>query len=130
MDECENLPTDFYSRLMTTVHYVKSGKGTKKVQWETDIPERGKYDVLFYTPQNKKFNLWSFEGASSAVKDFHFTVNHDDGASELIEDVSRNKDRWLNLGTFYFSKGPASVILSDESKGKLVYADAVKWVKK
>ena len=130
LDECENLPTDFYSRLMTTVHYVKSGKGTKKVQWETDIPERGKYDVLFYTPQNKKFNLWSFEGASSAVKDFHFTVNHDDGASELIEDVSRNKDRWLNLGTFYFSKGPASVILSDESKGKLVYADAVKWVKK
>jgi len=130
LDECENLPTDFYSRLMTTVHYVKSGKGTKKVQWEVDIPESGTYDVFYYTPQKKKFILWTFEGAGSAVKDFHFTVNHDDGASELIEDVSRNNDRWLNLGTFSFSKGPASVILSDESKGKLVYADAVKWVKR
>ena len=39
------------------------------------------------------------------------------------------KEGWTYLGTYYFSEGATKVELTDKSKGKIVYADAVKWVK-
>lgn len=40
------------------------------------------------------------------------------------------KTRWTYLGTYYFSSNRAHIELTDKSKGNLVYADAVMFVKK
>ena len=68
--------------------------------------------------------------ADSSVKDFHFTVHHDDGMTEITLDADKTESGWNLLGTFYFSQGKASVGLTDETKGRLVYADAVKWIER
>ena len=36
---------------------------------------------------------------------------------------------WRELGVFYLSSGRALVELTDESGGRIVYADAVRWRK-
>ena len=51
----------------------------------------------------------------------------DDGTEEITLDMSNAEDGWFLLGTFYFSKGRATVDLTDESKGRIVIADAVRW---
>jgi hypothetical protein len=39
-----------------------------------------------------------------------------------------SKEGWMLLGSYYFSAGPAEVELPDRTKGRVVIADAVKWV--
>ena len=48
------------------------------------------------------------------------------GVDEVDLDAASADEGWNVLGTFYFSKGKALIELSDESKGRLVFADAVK----
>ena len=57
----------------------------------------------------------------------NFTIYHDDGVDEATLEVSGSGDEWSYLGTFYLSQGTAKIELTDKSKGRVVYADAVKW---
>ena len=60
---------------------------------------------------------------------FHLIVYHDDGTDEVTLSVADSEDNWNFLGTYYISEGTAKVEMTDESKGRVVFADAVKWVK-
>ena len=42
-------------------------------------------------------------------------------------DFEEASEGWNELGEYYFSQGLAKVELSDQSKGLLVLADAIKW---
>jgi len=68
------------------------------------------------------------------AKDFHFRIHHEKGIEEISLDVAALYEKeyvgWTSLGTYSFSGDHAWIELSDESKGKLVFADAIKWVKR
>ena len=64
------------------------------------------------------------------IADLNFRIYHDDGTDDISLDVGNAETGWTYLGTYYLSEGTAQVELSDKSKGRIVYADAVKWVKK
>ena len=118
-----------YGLVRRSVHYIKAGKGDNKVSWTADIPESGKYDVFSYVSQaGPQFMRGRREGSIKFTDDFHFFVHNDDGVDEVELDVSNPQEGWNLLGTYFFSKGPAVVELSDLSKGRVVYADALKWV--
>jgi hypothetical protein len=63
------------------------------------------------------------------IGEFHFIVHHDDGEAEVIQDMQDVQEGWAQLGTYHLSAGPARVELTDKTKGRVVFADAVKWVK-
>ncbi len=67
-------------------------------------------------------------GGKSFIEDFNFTVHHDDGEEKIKLDASSEETGWVLLNTWYFSEGEAVVELSDQSKGRIVYADAIKLV--
>jgi len=64
------------------------------------------------------------------VQDFHFSIYHDDGKEEITVDLSKAETGWILLGSFYFSEGSTKVELSDRSRGRFVYADAVRWTER
>jgi predicted RNA-binding protein Jag len=64
-----------------------------------------------------------------AAGPYQLTIYHDDGEDEITIDVDKAEEGWNLLGNFYLSPGKAKVSLSNETEGKLVIADAVKWVK-
>ena len=49
---------------------------------------------------------------------------------EEVEWSIDSAEGWNYLGSYYFSAGKNKIELSNKSKGRIVVADAVKWVKK
>jgi len=122
---------DFYGTYRHSAHYIRAGEGLNKVAWNAEIPAAGKYDVYYHVAKIRIpfFRPGGRGRGQETMRDFHFTVHHDDGVDEVELDVSGADEGWVLLGTYYFSEGPATVELSDESRGRMVYADAVKWVR-
>ncbi len=124
---------EFYGKYRHSAHYIGSGKGENRVSWKAELPSSGRYDLYYQVielPSMRRMRGMrgrpDGEGENS-LKDFHFVIHHDDGAEELKVDMDGAEQGWYLLGTFYFSQGTATVELTDQSKGLLVYADAVKW---
>ena len=70
---------------------------------------------------NVLFNWTSF-GARS--------VYHSKDTEKVTIDFSDPKAGWTYIDTYKLSEGTAKIELTDESEGRIVFADAVKWVKK
>ena len=68
-------------------------------------------------------------GERTFIEQFHFVVYHDDGQDEVALNMDQTEGGWTFLGTYFISEGTAKIELTDKSKGRLVFADAVKWVK-
>lgn len=127
--------TDFYGKYIHSAYYIKSGDGNNKVAWKTGLKESGTYDVYYYSSKIRA--PWfrrRGEGRDSRkdefVEQFHFKIYHDDGADDAVLDVANAEGGWNFLGSYYLSADTAKVELTNLSKGKLVFADAVKWVKR
>ena len=56
--------------------------------------------------------------------------NNDILIDTIKVDVGESEKEWFFLGSYAFSKGNTALILADKSDGSVVYADAVKWVKR
>lgn len=121
--------SEFYGKYIQSAHYIKKGNGDKKVAWKAEIPESGTFDVYFYV--SKMEMRWGRRGdRDRGYGQFHFLISHDDGVDDALLDVDKAEPGWNFLGSYYVSQGETRVELTDESKGRLVYADAVKWVKR
>ena len=57
-------------------------------------------------------------------------VYHDDGVEEPIRNLAEVENGWNFIVTYYFSADSAKVELTNNSEGRIVIADAVKWVKR
>ncbi len=118
----------FYGHTEHSAQYIRAGKGEEWVRWEADIPESGTYTVFYH-------NVFFFQDQrvrpqNPCVRDFHFRVSHAEGETDVEMNYHGEFPPWSPLGTFRLEKGKAWVELSDKTKGHLVYADAVKWVKR
>ncbi|MFC1539781.1 hypothetical protein ACFL6H_10190, partial [Candidatus Latescibacterota bacterium] len=132
----------FFGLYSKTAYIISGGNGQNKVRWSVDIPEDGEYDLYYYTyyvdyqkiPSVFKKRYPHIENATG-ISDYNFLVYHDKGTEKIkreISDYNQNDGKHVEvrLGTYYFSKGPAKIELTDETNGLYVFADAVKWVKK
>ncbi|HUT63576.1 MAG TPA: hypothetical protein VMZ04_06435 [Anaerolineae bacterium] len=130
----------FYGTYRLSADYIRAGKGENKVAWEADVPQSGEYDVYYYITFSRMMQMQgrggmqgrgqrgqgSQRGGAQPVEDFHFTIHHEDGVDEVELNAASADAGWNAIGTFYFSEGKAVIELSDKSKGRIVYADAVK----
>jgi len=125
--------SDFYGKYIHSAYYIKAGKGEKKVAWNAEIEENGNYDIYCHTAEVRMPWMRRRGGGHSRgrqyIEQFHFIVFHDDGSNEVDLKVADSKNNWSFLGTYYISAGKAKVEMTDKSKGRIVFADAVKWVK-
>jgi hypothetical protein len=60
--------------------------------------------------------------------DLHFRVYHDEGVEEITVDWQNAEPGWNKLGTYYLSPDTVKVSLTNQSQGRIVIGDAVKWV--
>ena len=122
----------FYGDFVHSAHYIRGGDGSSRVAWEAQLETPGQYAVYSYhedVPMRGGPGRGRGRERESFIKDYHFYIYHDDG----IEDVEWNSESaegWNFLGTYYFSKGTAKVEMSNQSEGRFIFADAIKWIKK
>lgn len=136
---------EFYGKYVLSAYITAQGTGDKKAIWNAEIKETGMHEIHYYIgklPERGRGRSGgggprgqgAGQGGNNQQRDsnygsYHFMVFHDDGEDAVIIDVDKADDGWNFLGTYYLSSGPAKVVLSNETDGKLVSADAVKWVK-
>ncbi len=122
---------EFHGKFKHSAYYIKTGGGDQKVQWKAEIPDSGQYDIYYNCIEAPNFGRGhGRDRRDGGIRDFHFTIYHDDGIEEMILDLNESDTGWTYLGTYYLSQGFANIELNNKSKGTVVYADAVKWIKK
>jgi hypothetical protein len=133
----------YYGKYVRSAVYKRTGSGDRPLTWTANITEPGYYDVYCYIGKNMERRrirtdreggpggpvAREGEQEDSRFKDLHYKVYHDDGVEEITVDYENAEAEWNNIGRYYLSKDTASVILSDQSSGRLVIGDAVKWVR-
>jgi len=118
-----------YGPYVRSAHWVVAGEGTGRVRWTVDIPESGTYDVYHHMVDNWHSLKPKFR-KKTLVQEYHFSISHDEGVDDRVLVMHECPLGWNLLGTYYFTKGRATVELTDESPKWFILADAVKWVKK
>ncbi|MDR2928427.1 MAG: hypothetical protein LBV41_09570 [Cytophagaceae bacterium] len=118
---------NYYGNYVRSMVYIRKGNGANKVQWKTELPESGNYTVYVYLPN--KHRRWNNQDDNDHAGSYSYTVVHDDGEEAVQVKVVREAG-WHALGSFYISKGTASIMLSDKTDEHIVIADAVKWVRR
>ncbi|MFZ5517348.1 MAG: hypothetical protein ACOY90_11955 [Candidatus Zhuqueibacterota bacterium] len=123
--------SDFYGKYIQSAYYIKKGSGDKKVAWKTELSESGTFDVFYYVSKMEmRWGRREDRGRDVDYGQFHFLIHHDDGVDDALLDIDKAEMGWNFLGTYYISKGETRIELTDEAKGRIVFADAIKWVKK
>jgi hypothetical protein len=139
-------PPEFWQRVVLTTYfgkyvrsavYTKSGTGDKAVTWNTTIKEPGYYDVYCYVGKvADRMTIRSGGGENedgdqndNSYKDMHYKIYHDQGIDDVTLDYEHSDGGWNNLGRFYLSADTARVVLTNQSSGRFVIGDAIKWVK-
>lgn len=122
----KTINSDFYGDLVLSAHFIRAGDGSQKVAWEAELPSAGQYTVYSYVVP---LMMGRRGGNDNFLKEYNYTIYHDDGAEKAQVEAATGEG-WTSLGSFYFSSGTAKVELSNQSEGRVVVADAVKWVRR
>ena len=115
----------FYGKQIRSAYYLKAGMGDRKVTWNIPIKAPGYYKVLAYIPKIRMG--WNRD--EHIDEEYHFTVFHDDGADHQTVNMKDNDSGWMQIGSYHLSPDTVKVELSNLSKAKVIYADAIKLVK-
>ncbi|MQY80015.1 MAG: hypothetical protein GH151_12615 [Bacteroidetes bacterium] len=128
----------FHGKYIRSAYFTKASTGNSIAIWNAEIIEGGYYDVYYYVPQLRMSGMrgrgmgggqGSGQPQEEIKDEYHFSVYHDDGKEEVILGLKNIEYGWNHLGSYYLSPDSAKVELSNESPGRVVIADAVKWVK-
>jgi ABC-type transport system involved in multi-copper enzyme maturation permease subunit len=137
--------SSYYGKYIRSAVYTRSGKGDRSVIWKTKIDKPDYYDIYCYigkTSDGMLVRTGRQGGAAppppqqgrgsrgeSPYKDMQYKIYHDDGVEEITVDFENADAGWNMLGRYYLSSDSAKVELTNQSSGRMVIGDAVKWVK-
>ncbi len=130
----------YHGRYILSAVYTAGGTGDRSVTWTTPIDESGYYDVYCYIGKvNERMTVTRGTGAppppgeeprgESIYKDMHYKIYHDEGIEEITVDFENSEAGWHNMGRYYLTPDSAKVELTNESTGRVVLGDAIKWVR-
>ena len=115
----------FYGKQIRSAYYLKGGSGDRKVTWNVPIKEAGYYKLSAYIPKIR--GGWNRDEKTD--EEYNFTVFHDDGKDHQVVNMKDNDSGWMEIGSYHFSPDTVKIELSNLSKARNIFADAVKLVK-
>src|SRR5665647_517312 len=115
----------FYGKQIRSAYYCKGGTGDRKAIWSVPIKEGGYYKLYAYIPK-----IRFGRGGDNQPEDiYEFNVTHDDGVDHPAVKADARESTWIEVGTYHFSSDSAKIELTNNTKSKFVFADAVKLIK-
>jgi hypothetical protein len=141
---------NYYGKYVRSSVYTRGGTGDRSVLWKTAISRPGYYDIYCYV--GKAINRMAVragargggpggqgaEGPGAGdflaaqqedqFKEMHYKIYHDEGVEEITLDYENAEGGWNMLGRYYLSPDSAKVELTNQTTGRLVIGDAIRWV--
>jgi hypothetical protein len=136
--------SSYYGKYIRSSVYTRSSKGDRSVVWKTKIDKPDYYDIYCYigkTGSRMVVRTGTSAGApppppepgegggENIYKDMHYKIYHDQGVEEITVDYENAEAGWNMLGRYYLSPDSAKVELTNQSSGRMVIGDAIRWVK-
>jgi len=115
----------FFGKQIRSAYYCKGGTGERKAVWSVPVKDAGYYKVYAYIP---KIRMWGRDG-NQPDETYDFSVTHDDGTDHPVLKPDARESTWVEMGTYHFSSDSARIELTNNTKARTIYADAVKLVK-
>lgn len=131
----------YYGKYIRSAVYTKAGTGDRTVTWKTFIKDPGYYDLYCYVGKSLDRSVVkngsvqaggnedSEERNDNNYRDMHYRISHANGTEEITLDYANAEGGWNNLGRYYLNSDTAKVVMTNKSTGKIVIADAVRWVR-
>ena len=116
----------FYGKQIRSAYYCKGGTGERKAIWSAPIKEGGYYKVYAYIPKIR-FG-WNRDGNQSD-ETYNFNVTHDDGIDHPVVKPDSRESTWVEVGTYHFSSDSARIELTNSTKARTIFADAIKLIR-
>ena len=115
----------FFGEFIRSAFYIKAGDGSKEVKWKIPVAEPGRYDVFYHVYKDQSFN-WNRNQTGS----YQFVIPHENGIDQPTIELNRQTpEGWTSLGDYAFLSDTITITLSNESRLRAVFADAVKLVR-
>ena len=136
--------SSYYGKYVLSSVYTRGSTGDRSVTWATKIDNPGYYDIYCYIGKSgdRMVVRTGVSGGPQAppppgaepkgdnvYKDMHYKIYHDEGVEEITVDYENAEAGWNMLGRYYLSPDSAKVELTNQSSGRMVIGDAIKWVK-
>lgn len=116
---------EFFGEFVRSAFYIKAGDGSKEAKWNIPIVEPGRYDVYYHVYKDQSFR-WNRNQRGS----YQFSIPHQNGTDHPTIELNRDSPSgWTALGDYTFSADTITISLSNETKLRAVFADAIKLVK-
>jgi hypothetical protein len=143
----------YYGEIVRSAMVTRRGDGSNIARWQTVLPEPGYYELYVYVPVMAMVQRPSGRGQEQGGggggqnqgpgfgqgrmgprladqgTDYQYVVSSNEGSEEVIFILDDPEEGWNRLGSFHFPADTAVVELSNETGGRRVIADAVKWVR-
>jgi len=115
----------FYGKQIRSAYYLKGGNGDRKVTWNVPLKVAGYYKLSAYIPKIR--GGWNRDEKTD--EEYNFTIFHDDGQDHQVVNMKDNDSGWMEIGSYHFSPDTVKIELSNLSKARNIFADAVKLIK-
>jgi ABC-type transport system involved in multi-copper enzyme maturation permease subunit len=142
----------YYGEAVRSAMVIRKGDGGNFVNWCTVLPEKGFYDLYVYIPVSAMYERPSRREQGGGQQegqgqgpgqgrgfgpqfadngaDYHYTITSSEGREKVTYELNKPEDGWNRLGSFHFPADSVCVRLTNETDGRRVLADAVKWVRR
>ena len=114
--------------------YKKQGTGQATATWNAEIPEEGYYEIAVWNARDENTYLVTFTETGEEKRlgrGQHYIIRYagQEEDEEIVIDMDEEPNDWISLGHFHLPAGEVSVTLTDETTGRYVIADAVKFTR-
>ncbi len=115
--------SESFGKYRHTTARAPPGDGRATAVFVASLPTAGRWRIDYHLPEASD----AFFGARARHGLFRLTVVAS-GVEEAVEfDAATAPWGWNDLGTFELPAGEASLVVSNETSGRAVFADAVRW---
>lgn len=121
-----------YGETVQSAVYKSKGSGLNSVEWRTELPGEGYYEVSVWNPKTGGsfgMNFGRRNRREQEERNQTYIVQYDQKKESITIDMEQEDSGWVSLGSFYFPKGEVKITLSDDVSGRYVIADAVKFTR-
>ncbi len=111
--------SEAWGKYRRTVAIIEGGEGRNRAVFNAELPRSGPWRLELHMLPSRALR-WK-RGT------YHLTVEDASGSRELTFDAAAAEEGWSSLGELEMAAGEARVVLSDETDGRVVVADAIRF---
>ena len=121
-----------YGKYRRTVALVKSGTGDGRAVFTADLPHTGRWQLAYHLPERDHVEKTTpnSPGAPLFTLDlgkYNLRLLAGGQTYPLEFDASVAEPGWNDLGQFDLHQGETQVVVTDETSGNVIIADAIRW---